>query len=380
MRTEVLIVGGGLSGLHTAYKLAQQGIDFILIEARDRLGGRILSYNADGASYRGDQAGYDFGPTWFWPGQARMEGLVRELDLVDSVFTQYGSGDALYEDERSLSRGIAGISMAGSYRLKGGMRQIIAALEQRIAAGKIRLGSRLARLRKITGGLHADVVVAGKSIEIEAKVAVMALPPRLAIDAIEMIPALSQFRESELSAIPTWMAGHAKVIAIYREAFWREQGFSGDVISQRGPLREIHDASPAIGGPFALFGFLGIPAAQRFDRDDAIIPASVDQMERLFGDSAKQPLDVFIKDWARDTETATEYDQEMSNVHSLHRLRETAEFEWDRQIIWSGSEAATSSERNGGFLEGAIESSQATLQLIQTYLAVADKAASAPPG
>ena len=378
MRTEVLIVGGGLSGLHTAYKLAQRGIDFILVEARDRLGGRILSYNADGVSYRSDQAGFDFGPTWFWPGQARMEGLVRELDLVDSVFTQYGSGDALYEDERSLSRGIAGISMAGSCRLRGGMRQIIAALEQRIAADKICLESRLTRLRKVTGSLQADVAVAGESVEIEAKVAVMALPPRLAIDAIELIPALSQFRESELSAIPTWMAGHAKVIAIYREAFWRNQGFSGDVISQRGPLREIHDASPASGGPFALFGFLGIPFAQRRDREDSIIAASINQVARLFGDPAESPLDVFIKDWASDPETATEYDQQMSNVHSFHRLQETAESEWDRQIIWSGSETATSAERNAGFLEGAIESSQTTLQLIQAYLADADKAASPP--
>ncbi len=375
MRTEVLIVGGGLSGLHTACKLAQQGIDFILIEARERLGGRILSFNADGVSYRSDQAGFDFGPAWFWPGQSRMEGLVRELDLVDSVFTQYGSGDALYEDEHSVSRGIAGISMAGSYRMKGGMRQIVAALEQRIAPANIRRGARITRLEKGADGLHASVMVAGELTEIEAKLAVMALPPRLAIDSIQLIPALSEQRESELSAIPTWMAGHAKVIAIYSEPFWRNQGFSGDVISQRGPLREIHDASPDNVGPFALFGFLGTPAAQRGDREDSIIEASLNQLARLFDGPAKQPLDVFIKDWARDPETATEYDQEMSNVHSSHRLRQTAESEWEQKLIWSGSESATSNERNGGFLEGAIESSQTTLQLIRAYLSVVDKTA-----
>jgi len=368
MRTEVLIVGGGLSGLHTACELTRQGIDFMLVEVRDRLGGRILSYNADGVSYRSDRAGFDFGPAWFWPGQSRMEGLVRELDLVDSVFTQYGSGDALYEDEHTLSRGIAGISMAGSYRMKGGVRQIVAALEQRVAPANILCNARITRLRQDAGGVHANVMVAGEITEIDANLAVMALPPRLAINSIQLIPALSKERESELNAIPTWMAGHAKVIAIYREPFWRDQGFSGDAISQRGPLREIHDASPDDGGPFALFGFLGIPAAQRRDREDAVIAASVDQLTRLFGDPAKQPLDVFIKDWARDPETATEYDQEMSNVHSFHRLQETAEPEWDRRIIWSGSETATSAERNAGFLEGAIESSQSTLQLIRSYL------------
>ena len=372
MRTDVIIAGGGLSGLHTACELTRLGIDFILVEARDRLGGRILSYNADGVSYRSDQAGFDFGPAWFWPGQSRMEALVRELDLVDSVFTQYGSGDALYEDERSLSRGVAGISMAGSYRMQGGMRQIVAALEHRVAPASILCNARLTRLRQGAGGLQAKVMLAGDSTEIDANLAVMALPPRLAIDSIQMIPALSKARESELNAIPTWMAGHAKVIATYREPFWRKQGFSGDAISQRGPLREIHDASPDNGGPFALFGFLGTPAAQRRGQEDSLIEASVNQLARLFGDSARQPLDVFIKDWARDSETATEGDQAMSNVHSFHPLQETAESEWDRRIIWSGSETATSAERNGGFLEGAIESSQTTLQLIRSYLSAAD--------
>jgi len=43
--TNVLIIGGGISGLHTAYQLQKQGTSFMLIEARDRLGGRILSQN-----------------------------------------------------------------------------------------------------------------------------------------------------------------------------------------------------------------------------------------------------------------------------------------------------------------------------------------------
>ena len=45
MNTDIVIIGGGISGLHTAYQLQKRGIDFILIEARDRLGGRILSNN-----------------------------------------------------------------------------------------------------------------------------------------------------------------------------------------------------------------------------------------------------------------------------------------------------------------------------------------------
>jgi monoamine oxidase len=62
MQTDVLIVGGGLSGLCVAHLLSVAGIDFRLIEARNRLGGRILSLptpdgseNDEGALEAADQ-------------------------------------------------------------------------------------------------------------------------------------------------------------------------------------------------------------------------------------------------------------------------------------------------------------------------------------
>ena len=41
MDTDVLIVGGGLSGLALADELHCKGMDFQRLEARDRVGGRI---------------------------------------------------------------------------------------------------------------------------------------------------------------------------------------------------------------------------------------------------------------------------------------------------------------------------------------------------
>ena len=65
----VIIVGGGISGLHTAYELAKQGVKFKLLEARSRLGGRILSRPSE--RDRLTTSRYDLGPSWFWPGQNR---------------------------------------------------------------------------------------------------------------------------------------------------------------------------------------------------------------------------------------------------------------------------------------------------------------------
>lgn len=43
MRTEVVVVGAGLSGLTCALRLRQAGTDVVVLEARDRVGGRILN-------------------------------------------------------------------------------------------------------------------------------------------------------------------------------------------------------------------------------------------------------------------------------------------------------------------------------------------------
>ena len=103
MNTEITIIGGGISGLHTAYQLQKRGIDFVLIEARERLGGRILSnsYVANlEEKYDAKLSAYDLGPSWFWPSQTNMETLLNELDLSDSVFSQQSTGKSLYEDQQ----------------------------------------------------------------------------------------------------------------------------------------------------------------------------------------------------------------------------------------------------------------------------------------
>ena len=46
MQASVVIVGGGLSGFYAAFCLQQAGIDFQLLEARERFGGRILTVDA----------------------------------------------------------------------------------------------------------------------------------------------------------------------------------------------------------------------------------------------------------------------------------------------------------------------------------------------
>jgi monoamine oxidase len=75
MDVDVLIVGAGLSGLCAARSLQRAGLSVSVLEARDRIGGRVLSQRlSDGTSI-------DLGGQWIGPGQHRMYRLVQEYGL-----------------------------------------------------------------------------------------------------------------------------------------------------------------------------------------------------------------------------------------------------------------------------------------------------------
>ncbi len=71
---DVVIVGAGLAGLTAARRLAEAGLDAVVVEARDRLGGRVFTEVRDGVAL-------DLGGQWIGPGQPRMAALVEELGL-----------------------------------------------------------------------------------------------------------------------------------------------------------------------------------------------------------------------------------------------------------------------------------------------------------
>jgi oxygen-dependent protoporphyrinogen oxidase len=85
MDAPVAIVGGGISGLSTAYYLAQAGVPSTLLEARPRLGGVIQTERVEGCVVEG-------GPDSFLSMKPAAMDLIRELGLADEVI---GSNDHL---------------------------------------------------------------------------------------------------------------------------------------------------------------------------------------------------------------------------------------------------------------------------------------------
>ena len=365
-QAKVVIVGAGLSGLVTAYKLAKQGIDFQLLEARERFGGRILSCQSSRSS-----ACFDLGPSWFWPGQSHIENLIQELGLSKLVYRQYATGDAVYQTQGgALQRGVSGISMAGSYRLQGGLTSLIDALVDRIVkrgfGGRLHLSSTVFKVEKVSNKVCLSYRYSDSKTELQllSQQVVMALPARIVLDNIEIYPGLNADRHDELEAVATWMAGQSKVVVEYARPFWRDAGFSGDVISQLGPMSEIHDASSDSVGTesqaFALFGFLGVAAAERNQHAQQLPNLIIAQLVTLFGDQAKTPINITIQDWANEPLTASKYDQNIPNHHPFNSWSSTIEPGWGGGLLWSGAEAA--SDHTNGYLEGAILASEQTFE------------------
>lgn len=79
-RSDVIVIGAGLSGLAAARRLQARGSSVVVLEARDRVGGRTLS-----EPLAGDVI--DLGGQWVGPSQHRVHALIRDLGL--ETFPQF---------------------------------------------------------------------------------------------------------------------------------------------------------------------------------------------------------------------------------------------------------------------------------------------------
>ncbi len=348
----IIIIGAGLSGLYTAWKLQQSKQDVILLEARPRTGGRILSVTHQ-------HCRYDMGPAWVWPQlQPRLHQLLTQLDLT--VFNQYTRGDILYEKSPTdIERHSVQSSHQQSYRINNGSLSLIEHLQSAIQADCIHLNTDVKSID--SNELTIQTIRRGKRYTYSADKIILTLPPRLFMQNISFTPEFSHEIKCALENIPTWMSKQCKIVFVYASAFWREQGMSGEVFSHHGPLSEIYDASPVGEDVFALTAFIGMNAQQRQQiKQHELINSCIAQLQRLFGELAKSTIDIQIKDWSLDAYTTSELDLSTPAQHPQYAENLPRSF-FQNNLILAGTEVA---REHGGYLEGALESADEAIDLV----------------
>ena len=360
-----VIIGAGLSGLHAAWRLQMAGLPVMLIEARERPGGRILSLPmGDGAHH------LDLGPSWYWPElNPLMSEWVQRLKLPH--YPQQTQGGSFIEDANGAIRRLSYTwePSPPSMRIRGGMTALVNGIQNLLTDINWQMNTRVEAIQLLSDhSIALGLVQEGQRWVQPATRVISTLPPRLLCD-INSMPPWPDTQKQHWRHTPTWMAGHAKFIALYEHAFWREAGCSGTAMSQRGPLSEIHDASDEHGKHAALFGFFGVPPIHRQNLGNAILcQQAIDQLCRLFGAQARIPVRAMIQDWTQEPFTATALDQQPLYHHPIYEPP-TVPPDWQGRLWLAGTEFASLS---GGFLEGALESAEyATKELLRNMRAPA---------
>jgi monoamine oxidase len=345
---DVIVVGGGLSGIFVANGLLQHKLEWKLLEASDRLGGRLV--NAPSTKI-------DMGGAWIWPDhQPHIRELVSRLSL--STFTQ--------PDDDS------------STRIEGGAVQFIDKLSQQICERdatendkKIQLNSpvqscKLLKDPSADGHALVQVETADGALYVARKV-VLAVPPKLLSDHVSFDPPLSGPKREAMAASRTWMAGVTKVALVYPKRFWDLQS-SNTGFPSTDPAFQVYDSGTIDGEVAALTFFSHVsPDSPAQSNDELLAKQVAGQMATLWGyldqphyaKLAHSYSSFHCYRWPAKLYISGD-DSRPSRIHP-HPMpsRALSTPEWDNALLFAGTETDLVSP---GVMDGAIGAAKRVLK------------------
>ena len=335
---KVIILGAGLSGLTAAYRFHKQGVEVSILEARERLGGRIWTKRL------AEDTPVEAGATWFGMKHTYLVQLLAELGV--GYFKQYTDGASLIGSafDSSLRQFYIPEDEPPSYRIEGGSTALIQALANRVDASSLHMSSPVESL-DFSGSF---CTVTTDKDTYEADVVVSTLPPRLFAHAIKVTPALPNTLGELALNTQTWMGRSVKFFVAYKKRFWAEKELSGAAFSQGGIIPEMYDHTSSDGAHFALKGFLSDHAYRLTyeERKEAVI----NQLTLYFGPEAKDAVEYGDTLWAGDPYTdAAGLPDLFPHQHNGHPLLREPLF--DGRLLLGGSETA---DAFPGYMDGAV--------------------------
>lgn len=404
---QVIVVGAGFTGLAAATALAEAGIDVVVLEARDRVGGRVES--------RSNSLGerFDTGGQFFCEDMPEVTALARRFGKtfvetpMQGRFTAQppvseAEGERTYRGASMIRErmnaiepddpAIGGLTVgawldqqADNGGSKAGFQSMIEGLWcQPIGAVPLwhlidndrRITNEVPELqyflretmhsladdlaRRLGGGLVLGTPVTAIAHSpdgvwlttprgtFEASRAIIAVPPMMA-SRLRYQPPLPR-RLSQ--ALGTWRSGTViKVNVRYARAFWRDAGLSGTVM-----WRDIHGLFACDNGRDdehpALVVFVGGPLARRWREpdDDAVRVEIISRLVAALGPRAGDVLAFTARDWTDDPWSGGGYSDLIMDLGAPHDT-EAALREGAGRLQFASSELSPSFP---GYVEGAI--------------------------
>jgi monoamine oxidase len=435
---DVCVVGAGYAGLTAARRLSQGGKSVVVLEARDRVGGRVWTQRSNGG------LPIDMGGTFVGPMHDRLHALTKEMGV--STFPTFVKGDSVIVTGGQVRRYRGDVPKLNPFALLSAGQAIfrLDAMAKKVPvdapwdAPKARswdaqtirswltpanVPTRMARdlleatahalfccdlsevsllhllflinsatgltpLMNVEGGYQQDqfvggaqsvadamaadlgssvvlstpvhavrqredaVEVVGADVTVAARHVIIAAPPSLA-SRIYFDPPLPADRALLLHQLPA--GTELKVVVIYDEPFWRNDGVSGASVCLEDDFEVTLDTSPPSGeaGVLALYGAANKARRMATLSRDERRTIAVDILRRRFGQKASSPVEVAELNWA---------DEEWSRGCSMAHFGPGVLTQYGyviRQpvgrIHWAGTETAGKSH---GAIDGAVRSGE----------------------
>jgi len=344
---QVLIVGGGLSGLITAYLLQKHDIDVTVLEARRRLGGRIHTVFPDNRP----TTPLDLGPAWIWQDHEHILKLLRSLRI--RRFEQYADGMSVYDHGQGRApHQFVPPEFPPAFRIMGGVQTVIDKLVSKLPDDRLYLKCEVNSITADKDGITVKATRNGKTEYFDGDIVVMTLPPSLADSIVTYDPLLPVDVRRAMQTTHTWMGQAMKIFVVYDTPFWRKSGLSGHGMSHYDIVNELHDASPA-NLPFGvLFGFMGNNSAGRNMSPEEREEAVATQLKRMYGWQARDYVHYEEVNWGREHYTMGSYRTiKLASSHPEYGNPLLQNPLLDGKLYLGATEVSTVS---GGYLDGAV--------------------------
>jgi monoamine oxidase len=345
----IIIIGAGLSGLLTAYRLKKVGIPFKILEARDRIGGRIHTV------FGTNETPIEMGATWFGNQHRHLKALLEELGI--EYFEQYMERTVYYQASPSSPTELVQIpSQAPSYRIFGGTSNLINTLYQKLDKNDIILNQSVTEIKFQSDSVQliADQIFVGSRV-------VLAIPPKLWAKRILFEPNLPADLIQIAEQTHTWMEDSIKIALTYKQPFWLAEGRSGTLFSNAGPITEFYDHCNSERSRYALCGFINSSYKELGDRERRALVIA--QLKDVFGAKVEEFMDYQECVWSREENTfeAAEIPHYPHQNNGNQIFRQSY---FGDKLVFSSSESASESP---GYMDGAVCSANLTAKKLIAF-------------